>query len=393
MSLYGSSMAQSLGQGTFIFDKIYPNRYLLDTNKDADGVLIGRYALVEYDRPLAVVKKDDNGKPIFTYKEGKKHYDLISMSNGDIDGNISSNANKYIFICTKEGNDNYQYYYIQQSENDGVITYTPVLYKSPMKPFEFNKLVDQAYVRNNTDDDINLSTNELWDSTAWIKTVTENNLKYVKVADLNVLTPTFEVGANITPPLEVDDYGNYNFKPPIVKPTEGTPGSFTIQFPTPLDINLIVNDGMGTNSPNDRVTPGYSDDKTTKQFTINIPEIKAADNAAKDAEDNSEAVLKLIQYPMDNGIWPSNGGSTPEIEGNTNLPNDVGAIWKAIKIAKAAGQDGQASIISAIDTDGITVSIGKGTDIIKNKLNIEVTVEPQNLITSSNIQNFWSSIQ
>jgi len=114
MSLYGSSMAQKLGEGTFIFDKIYPNRYLLDTNIDKDGVLIGRYALVEYDRPLAVVKKDDNGKPIFTYEEGKKHYDLISMnSNKVIDGNISPNANKYIFICTKEENDTYKYYYIQ----------------------------------------------------------------------------------------------------------------------------------------------------------------------------------------------------------------------------------------------------------------------------------------
>jgi len=154
-----------------------------------------------------------------------------------------------------------------------------------MKPFEFNRLVDLAYINNNTDDDINLSTNELWDSTAWIKTVAENKLKYVKIADLNVLTPTFKVGESI-PPLD----NNNNFVAPTVTPTKGEPGSFTISFPTPLDIDLVVN--SETYSGN-RVTSKYSDNKT-KQFTVKIPEIKAADKAAKDAEDNSEAVLKLI---------------------------------------------------------------------------------------------------
>ena len=353
MGLYGMTSGQALGRGTFTFDRIVPNRYLLDSRVNNDSVMPGRYALIEYDRPVAVVSDINN----FTYEKGSKAYDIIPVKDGVID---IAEGTDCIFVCVMDSNNNnlYQYYYynFNDSDNDRRIT----SYGSPMTPNEFNKIVDAAYIAKNTAEDIDSKASDLWDSTAWIKIIDKekSEFKYIKIADLNVLTPSFTVGTNKSP---LDD--SNNFVAPTVTPTEGEPGSFTIQFPAPLDIDLIVNDGSQPEEGEEefqRVTAEYIKNKT-KQFTIKIPEIQNA-TAATTAANNATTAA-------------------------TAAANKANAAAKAADDARE-GLNG--SIVNSIGTENLTVSIGGETSLSSGKLNIETTINSDRIITAAIINSLWN---
>ena len=347
MGLYGMTSGQALGQGTFTFDRIVPNRYLLDSRVNNDSVMPGRYALIEYDRPVAVVSDINN----FTYEKGSKAYDIIPVKDGVID---IAEGTDCIFVCVMDSNNNnlYQYYYYNLSDNSNSIIAS---YGSPMTPNEFNKIVDKAYIAKNTADDIDSKASDLWDSTAWIKIIDKekSEFKYIKIADLNVLTPSFTVGENKFP---LDD--NNNFVAPTVTPTEGEPGNFTIQFPAPLDINLIVN--SDTYSGNNRVISKYINNKT-KQFTIKIPEIQNAITATTNANNATTAA--------------------------TTAADKANAAAEAADRARE-GLNG--SIVNSIGTQNLTVSIGGETSLSGGKLNIETTINSNRIITAAIINNLWN---
>lgn len=354
MGLYGMTSGQALGRGTFTFDRIVPNRYLLDSRVNNDSVMPGRYALIEYDRPVAVVSDINN----FTYEKGSKAYDIIPVKDGVID---IAEGTDCIFVCVIDSNNNnlYQYYYYNLSDNNNT---NIASYGSPMTPNEFNKIVDKAYIAKNTVDDIDSKASDLWDSTAWIKIIDKekSEFKYIKIADLNVLTPSFTVGANKSP---LDD--NNNFVAPTVTPTEGEPGSFTIQFPAPLDIDLVVNDGSQPEEEEEfqRVTAKYINNinKTTKQFTIKIPEIQNATVATMATNDATTAA--------------------------TTAADKANAAAKAADEARE-GLNG--SIVNSIGTKNLTVSIGGETSLSGGKLNIETTINSDRIITAAIINNLWN---
>ena len=52
MGFYGN--ITNINKTTFQFDKIYPNRKKMDDACAGDGVFIGRYALVDYDKELSL---------------------------------------------------------------------------------------------------------------------------------------------------------------------------------------------------------------------------------------------------------------------------------------------------------------------------------------------------
>ena len=57
MGFYGNITNTS--KTTFQFDKIYPNRNEMDKNANSDGIYIGRYVLIEYDKIMSLGKSDE----------------------------------------------------------------------------------------------------------------------------------------------------------------------------------------------------------------------------------------------------------------------------------------------------------------------------------------------
>lgn len=409
MSLYGSSMAQSLGQGTFIFDKIYPNRYLLDNNKDVDGVLIGRYALVEYDRPLAVVKN----LPM-TYREENgtisRHYDIIKklvLNTNNFE--FANDATDQIFVCQAVSNDDNKYkYYYTAIPGNGQSSFGEWTEFGEFTPFEFNSKLDKLHATSDDNDEENemvYSGYSGWDSTAWVKTVAENKLKYIKVADLNVLTPTFtvlpssdtsskpgpittfQVDENDKVILDNNDPRQPIFNVPQYKQNENA--QFNVRYPNPLDINIVF-DTTKTNNNTDETEVSYGPNSKTYNVTLG----KYATSI-----DNINGFIQ-------NGEWPSQSNNKPSYNKDNadDIPADAGSIWQVIKETYEAVKDAENAADRAERASQQDYSQDLSVDwlleetektIENNKVTkIQFAIENKpDIITSSDIQVLWNSTQ
>lgn len=226
MGFYGNITNTS--KTTFQFDKIYPNKLSMDANVNNDGIFIGRYVLVEYDQdaayPIIYTKDGINfySSPNTTeeisrikFKSGKRPNSEVQSEDvfylGEIgqvqditynqDGTIK-NIEINFYQCSNEEND-----------QDGVNAIFSLLTKTSSNNIYINNFaIDEAYE----------SWNEKfkgYDSTVWVKTTINANdgliTKYVNIADLNSVVPTFDIAADaptmnpITPHFDADSTNVY----------------------------------------------------------------------------------------------------------------------------------------------------------------------------------------
>ena len=439
MGFYGQGMsqAQALGQGTFTFDRIAPNRYLLDSFVNEDRVLPGRYSLVEYTCPITTVKgpmlvvrvPTSIGEQIqyttkysYDFDYDPSSYKLYDIFPVDSNGNISMSGTKKIFISIFDGDDKYHFYYANLPEssdsegasqtNAGTINewdlYT-LDNEESISIFSFNREIDRIYAQIPFDDIVMQNESEGWDSTAWLKIVqhefnadnipTQSAFKYINVANLNVLTPSFNVLSNTATDLAIieliNTFASYDnsatpatatFNAPQIK--QGQNATFNIRYPNPMDINIALD----TAASEESATATFEYTYTGKNYTLKLPEIGNVINATTTAINATTAVLDLIKYPRNGSFWPQDGGNPPDVNtitGSTDITG-AGKIWEAIKAAKSVAGTGQANVINSIGTNGITVSIGGSTTLTNGKLNIETTINESRIITASNISNLWN---
>ena len=88
MGFYGNITNTS--KTTFQFDKIYPNRNEMDKNANSDGIYIGRYVLIEYDKkinPLNYTVVYKRNVPIHNNKNNYV-FGLSINEGGEIDNKI-----------------------------------------------------------------------------------------------------------------------------------------------------------------------------------------------------------------------------------------------------------------------------------------------------------------
>lgn len=423
MGFYGQGMsqAQALGQGTFIFDRIAPNRYLLDSFVNEDRVLPGRYSLVEYTHPIAVVKGPflSVATPItiivedhtetqyvesyaydFKYDPSSKVYDILPV---DGTGKISMNGTKKIFISVFDEDDKYHFYYanLPNSESNSELNQTTEkiihnwdLYtldgEESISIFSFNKEVDKAYAAIPNDDIVMQNESEGWDSTAWLKIVqhefgeedkpTKSIFKYINIANLNVLTPSFNVLSDAETDLAIIELINTfashdnsttpataTFNAPQIK--QGQNATFNIRYPNPMDINISIN--TTTTSGSDTATYKYSDN--SKDFTLKFPSLRKAINAATTATNNAS------------------GATTAAQAATTAAQAATTAALAAVTAAQAAIDGISTTIVNSIGTANLSVSIGKSTTLTNGKLNIETTIDSGRIIKAADINTLWGN--
>ena len=387
MNIYGMGQGQALGQGTFTFDKIAPNRYLLDRYANEDRILPGRYALIEYSHCIAEVK-DWNENYSLEYDPGSKLYDIIKVKDGVI--SFEEGAEDKIFICVYDEEDKYYFYYANipepktsiyypiETQQESINYWIPYNNES-LSIFEFNLQVDTAYANVRDNDDIILKNSaEGWDSTAWLKIIEKDssgsNFKYINIADLNVIAPIISVTANQAYSFTAVQNNTLPsttavFLPPIVTQDESARATFDISFAKPMDINIGIN--IESTSQSDTATVTYEYTTTSKDFTLKLPEISRAINNANTATDNANdacsAVLSLIQYDT----WP-NSGNIPSVTAETLLPSNAGEVWEAIKATYLSAANANNAAIAANNAAG-----NVGDDIL-------------NVFTSNQVEVDWS---
>lgn len=194
MGFYGNITNTSRTQ--FQFDKIYPNRYDMDNSKSTDGIYAGRFVLVEYDEAthldtfIRAQKKVENGITKFYYNPtGETSFTTLLTK-----GIIAAPAIIYTtrVETTPEGGYHAKdcTFYICISE----------LSEGSREPATFEEIVNGNEGPNYTIN-YNIDTNAYgsgrgYDSTVWQKTYIDGIEKYIMIAELNTVVPTFDVAAD-----------------------------------------------------------------------------------------------------------------------------------------------------------------------------------------------------
>lgn len=185
MGFYGNITSTNKTQ--FTFDRIYPSRFVMNENINVkgpdgllagDGVFVGRFVLVDYGDGtyFPIFKKDDSG--VF-YADAS-----------------------YATIMTTElckPNDIFQYQAGAKMELYKATgkTIETVVNGNTISHAEFENITEsEAYVVNYNKDIEEYGAGRGYDGTVWQKTFANGLEKYVMVAELNSVVPTFKVTAD-----------------------------------------------------------------------------------------------------------------------------------------------------------------------------------------------------
>lgn len=240
----------------FNFAHVYSNRYEMDTKRALDGIYPGRYVLVDYDKAFEPVTRNEDGSYSYANSYSYKYAYSYEYSNDGLPNNwtritttdgktytvttgdtflfyVEGDVDKYVKYSTKDTwgkNATADAYELTTVTKDTVIfvqakgptDYTLYFYQAlegtEGQPAEFRKLnftVQEdglVYLDGNVIDPIAATKSEIYgynyavdkdkyfegigrgyDSTVWQKTVVDGKPKYVQIAELNTVTPTFDL--------------------------------------------------------------------------------------------------------------------------------------------------------------------------------------------------------
>lgn len=202
MGFYGNITNTSRTQ--FQFDKTYPNRATMDNSAKSDGVYIGRYVLVEYDTKFAAdwateayqKTREINGQNVIEFFGNDKTEPASRFLYGT--GNIVKD--KYIRIpATFEDTDGTVI--IHNLDNPGILSDTIYLItgegvNNNPAVTKISEIKDSPYNENYNIDIQRYGPSRGYDSTVWQKVYADEQERYVMVAELNTVVPSFGVSAD-----------------------------------------------------------------------------------------------------------------------------------------------------------------------------------------------------
>ncbi len=217
MGFYGN--ITNINNSTFVFDRIYSNRQAMEQGaREGDAVLIGRYVLIEYDEdPKTYFSRAYVKDGVFYFSPQCEEATRILYATSTQYPSLPSKAyyvtdNDLIYF---EQNGTVEYYKCTGGSDD-TPTFSLVLNLSnedikDNETFLINYLLDQKAYKENG------GVGRGYDSTVWQKTYTEKGEKYVMIAELNSVVPTFDLTVDaptmtpIVPHFDADST-NVNYK-------------------------------------------------------------------------------------------------------------------------------------------------------------------------------------
>lgn len=203
MGFYGNITNTS--KTNFVFDKIYTNRKAMDEHISEDGIFIGRYVLVEYgeitnDSFIRAYGPKEDGYYHISNNEAEATRILYTADKNKVkDRYITNGIVIYTITKNSENEDVYTYYECNggefMEEKEGEKIYRPKLSETPgldikNDPYFYNFNQDKAVEAYGG------TRSRGYDGTVWVKTSTNNKIKYVNIAELNSVVPSFEMVAD-----------------------------------------------------------------------------------------------------------------------------------------------------------------------------------------------------
>lgn len=218
MGFYGN--ITNVNKTSLSFDRVYPNRLMMESQINKDEIYVGRYVLVEYDKDTeAPILPQD----FYINEEGKffasPDFDPdteLQFSESSESSGIGIAKGAYISISDEaEDGSTYYTFYICT----GYKTYSePVEGEDPpIKYASFQKITsteENTYFANYALDSSKYGNiGKGFDSTVWQKVFVEGEEKYYNIANLNSVVPTFDVafdGPTLVPTLPHFDTDSTN---------------------------------------------------------------------------------------------------------------------------------------------------------------------------------------
>lgn len=213
MGFYGNITNTS--NTTFQFDRIYPNRMAMNANANNDGIFIGRYVLVEYDQDAAYPIIYTDGDKFYSSPNKEKTTQIkFETSDGFFTEEIGQVQDQDI-ETDNNGNlikvNSIKFYQCIGGDSDGYAIFELFTSVNSNNKYIQNFAIDEKEFGN--------STFKGYDSTVWTKVTETSNgqliTKYVNIADLNSVVPTFDIAADaptmtpITPHFDADSTNVY----------------------------------------------------------------------------------------------------------------------------------------------------------------------------------------
>lgn len=193
MGFYGNITNTSRTQ--FQFDRTFANRYEMTVGQKTDGVYMGRYVLVEYDTDTHLdtfLRVQVKSGVMYYNPTGKTDWSTI-LKKGEVStGTICYVADENVDVSQGIQPKNCKFYIITSSNTDGdknaAATYEQIGISESDS--------DNNYIRNYNIDNKVYKAGRGYDSTVWQKNYVNGEEKYVMIAELNTVVPTFDVVAD-----------------------------------------------------------------------------------------------------------------------------------------------------------------------------------------------------
>ena len=182
MGFYGNITNTARTQ--FQFDRIFSSRQTMVEGQGTDGVYMGRYVLVEYDSDVQL----DNLLRVQINRDGKLYYNPTGgTSFSTLLTQALADEKQIVYTYTEGAVPAYAFYIITSKKIVG-----------STEPAQYRKVVesDSNYVVNYNLDVSVFGEGRGYDSTVWQKAYIDGYDKYIMIAELNSVVPTFDIVAD-----------------------------------------------------------------------------------------------------------------------------------------------------------------------------------------------------
>lgn len=268
MGFYGNITNTARTQ--FQFDIVYPNKTEMVKNQAIDGVYIGRYVLVEYDTETNV----HNFDRVYIYNNK-----LYTSANHESNTLITqSYYEKGTIVYTAEDTvmstgyplSKCAFYVITSDKisSTNPATYEEIVSSGPKTNYTSNYKIDMAKGEEGRG----------YDSTVWQKTYINGSEKYVMIAELNSVVPTFNIIAD--PPMMAPITPHFDI--------ESTDIYYKLHWQTPWGFRVAEANGTNITSTTNNKVQLPSD--TTATYTINKYNEDTGVNESKTSDKYNAAI-------------------------------------------------------------------------------------------------------
>ena len=222
MGFYGNITNANKTQ--FTFDRTYPNRKTMEARLATDEIYLGRYVLIEYDT--------DSTHTLDTYlkcyvKNGSLGEEFYTSPNCEAETRVRWSKQNAAGEPSIEGTViTNELIYVEKdlTPDDKNTAMSQVFYKcvntnsstnGAVAQFKLISASESNYTKNYNIDTAVYGEGRGYDSTVWQKVYTQGTEKYVMIAELNSVVPTFDLSADaptmnpITPHFDADSTNVY----------------------------------------------------------------------------------------------------------------------------------------------------------------------------------------